>query len=119
MTVALLDAMTMRDGGTTFVVVEKREVGQVTYTFDYSLPWDGRARYITEHIADGSSKILPINGPQEIAACELIRALLVGEFGESLVESFAKGEANNPGSEKWFYAFNFLRHAVKEQKIHV
>jgi hypothetical protein len=27
----LLDAMTLRDGGTTSVVVEKPEVGQVTY----------------------------------------------------------------------------------------
>ena len=116
---ALLDAMTMRDGGTTFVVVEKPDVGQITYTFDYSLPWDGRVRYITEHTADDFSTKLPINGPQELAACQLIRALLVAEFGESLVESFAKGEANNPGTEKWFYAFNFLRHAVKERKIYV
>jgi len=63
----LLEAMTMRDGGTTFVVVEEPEVGQTTYTFDYSLPWDGRARYITEQTADGSSKKLSINGPKELA----------------------------------------------------
>jgi hypothetical protein len=117
MTLILLDAMTLRDGGTTSVLVGEPPLGQATYEFDYSLPWDGRAREITKRGPDGSSCKLEVSGPQELAACELIKSLLSSEFGESLVSNFINGSVGNPGQGKWFYAFNFLRLAVKEGKL--
>jgi hypothetical protein len=117
MALELLYAMTLRDGGTTFVVVDEPALGQVTYEFDYSLPSDGRLRYITKKSADGSSCTLEPKGPQELAACELIKSLLSFEFGAPLVTSYMRGTSDNPGKDKWFYAFNFLRLAAKEGKV--
>ena len=113
----LVYAMTLRDGGTTFVVIEDPALGQVTYTFDYKLPWDGRTRMITAQHADGPSHALLPNSPQELSICEQVKSLLSAQFGEQPVNGFLLGRVDNPGKDKWFYAFNFLRLAVKEGKF--
>jgi hypothetical protein len=113
----LLDAMTLRDGDTTIVALEDEAGKRVTYTFDYSLPWDGRLRCIRQQNSDGSSCELEPNGIREAAACESVRSLLLSAFGESTVRNFALGRTDNPGKDKWFYAFNFLRLAAKEGKL--
>jgi hypothetical protein len=42
----LVHAMTLRDGGTTSVTVSLGLFRRVSYTIDYSLPWDGRRRFV-------------------------------------------------------------------------
>ena len=42
----LIHAMSLRDGGTTSITVTQGFFKRVSYTVDYSLPWDGRKRYV-------------------------------------------------------------------------
>jgi len=116
MTLQLVDAMTLRDGGTTCVSLRTPYQNVITYTLDYALPLNGRARYITRTCGDISEK-LPIGGAQEQRACEEVRALLVAQCTESTVAKFLSGQIENPGEEHWFYAFNFLRLCNQEGKL--
>jgi hypothetical protein len=116
MTHELIDAVSMRDGGTTYVALRTPAQGAVTYWFDYSLPWDGRARKIRE-VRGEKSVVLEAGSAEERAACQEVPALLVKQFGGAAVSEFESGEVENPGKGSWFYAFNFLRLCVKEGKL--
>jgi hypothetical protein len=112
----LIDAMSMRDGGSTYVSLRAPTHGPVTYWFDYSLPWDGRARQIRE-VRGEESWVLPIGTPEERAACQQVRSVLIENFGSTAVSQFEAEAAKNPGEGPWFYAFNFLRLCLKEGKL--
>lgn len=116
-TSVLTDANSMRDGGTTYVSLRMPTQSEVTYWFDYSLPWDGRVRQI-RRVEGDESVVLPVGSPQEAWACHAVRAVLVAQFSERVVSQFVSGKVENPGEGVWFYAFNFLRLCVKEAKLH-
>jgi hypothetical protein len=118
MTLELVDAMSMRDGGTTYVALQDPSHGVVTYTFDYSLPWDRRARHITRAVG-GTATVLPVSSAEEREAFQQVRMLLVGQFGEQAVAAFEHGLTENLGVGHWFYVFNFLALCVKEGKVSV
>ena len=108
--------MSMRDGGTTFVAIRTPAGNSVTYWFDFSLPWDGRARQVRK-IEGEESVALAVGSHQELMACQAVRAVLVARFSDSVVSEFESKDAGNPGKGKWFYAFNFLRLCHKEGKL--
>jgi hypothetical protein len=112
----LIDAMSMRDGGSTYVSLRAPTRRTVTYWFDYSLPWDGRARQIRE-VQGEESRVLQVGTPEELAACQQVRSVLIAQFGNAAVSQFEAGAGENPGKGPWFYAFNFLRLCVKEGKL--
>jgi hypothetical protein len=110
----LVDAMSMRDGGTTQVQLVVQGA-PVAYTFDYALPWDGRPRSIIQ-VEPGkpSTTLLPND---ERAVCSLVRDILIKEFGKSTVCAFEADDLKNPGDGPWFYAFGFLGLALRERKV--
>jgi hypothetical protein len=116
MTHELIDAMSLRDGGTTYVSLRSPKEGVVSYWFDYSLPWDGRTRQIRKVEGKKSSMLAPAS-PEERVACQRVRSALVEQFGQSAVSQFESGRLPNPGKGRWFYAFNFLRLCVQEHKL--
>lgn len=116
MSCELVDANSLRDGGSTFVTLRMPTQSVVTYWFDYSLPWDGRVRHVRMTLGEHSSFLEP-GGQDELSACNALRSVLVENFGESVVSRFESGDVENPGKERWYYAFNFLRLCIKEGKL--
>jgi hypothetical protein len=106
----LVDAMTLRNGGTTSVTLSNRGGELVSYTVDHALPHDGRRRYVYR----GRPFEMTDTGRLEIGCAEetsIREALLEGanlEFGSAPVQEFLSGGIKNPGRGKWFYALNFL-----------
>ena len=71
----IVDAMTLRDGGTACVSVNTGEV-IVHVTIDYQLPWDGRARFMyTSGTQFGRDRRLDIDSDEERRWIATIRAL--------------------------------------------
>lgn len=113
----IVDAMTLRDGGTTCVSIDDGQHVQHV-TFDYSLPCDGRTRYLyisNEPFGCGDEYKLEPGSDIEKEWIEAIRSAAIEEFGISVVEAFFLDSRSNPGESMWFYVFNFLRIATVER----
>ena len=113
----LTDAMMLRDGGTTSITVAEGVLERVSYTVDYSLPWDGRERYVFkgQPFAKGESQRLEMGGEEERTVQEWLTRAVNRKFGDRVVGEFLVGRAKNPGKGKWFYALNFLYILTKER----
>ena len=115
----ILDAVTMRDGGTTCITIE--ENGQVKHvTFDYELGMAGNNPHVYvsnnqfSRRADGK---LEIDSAEEQHLILGIRQLAVQEYGEAFVRDYLRAPKENPKDEMWFYVFNFLRIASVERGL--
>jgi hypothetical protein len=106
----LVQAMTLRDGGTTSITIRKGFFSTESFTIDYALPWNGRPRYVFRGPPFGKKdeNKIEMNGPEEQALLRPLKNLLQGKFGVNHVQNFLAGNIENPGKGKWFYAFNFL-----------
>jgi hypothetical protein len=116
----ILDADTLRDGGTTCVSLEDDQQVQHV-TFDYSLPQDGRTRYVYVSNAPFDCSEQNRLGPgskEEGQIISIIHNAAIQAYGESVVEEFLRDPSANPGEGLWFYVFNFLRIAAVERGIH-
>jgi hypothetical protein len=115
----IVDAMTLRDGGTTCVSIDDgQDVQHVT--FDYSLPWDGRTRYLyfsnKPFVCEDQFKLEP-ESYKERELIQAIHSAAITEFGVSVVEAFFLDPRINPGQSMWFYVFNFLSIAAVERGL--
>jgi hypothetical protein len=118
----LKDAMTLRDGGTTAIAVETD--GEIaSYTFDYSLPWDSRPRFITsgrKMFDTDDARRLDLGGREERELYQNLRFVLEERFGPEIICQFvaSKDMKDRPKAEgKWFYALNFLWLMEKERRL--
>ena len=99
-----------RDGGTVEIVAEV-DGARTRFVLDYSLPWDGRPRYISvwrssddkdtsSHDNDtdnwhsppivGQKRTVPIGSDEEIEICSRIRGCLEDEYGHRTVDDALK-----------------------------
>ena len=116
----ILDADTLRDGGTTCVSLEDGQQVQHV-TIDYSLPQDGSVRYIyvsSEPFDCSERNRLELGSEEEGQIIEVIHKAAIRAYGISVVEEFLRNPSVNPGEGMWFYVFNFLRIAAAERGIH-
>jgi hypothetical protein len=113
----LIHAMTLRDGGTTSITVSRGLFGRVSYTVDYSLPWDGRKRSVFRGPAFAKDDVhrLEIGCEAERGIQQWLAESANRKFGQGVVRNFLSDHAENPGKGKWFYAMNFLRIMAKER----
>ena len=113
----LIHAMSLRDGGTTSITVTQGFFKRVSYTVDYSLPWDGRKRYVFMGGAftKSDSQRLEIGCEEERRVQHWLTKTLNKKFGETPLKEFLADHIKNPGRGKWLYAFNFLRIMSKER----
>jgi hypothetical protein len=116
----ILNADTLRDGGTTCVSLEDGQQVQHV-TFDYSLPRDGRTRYV--YVSNvpfdcNESNRLDLGSEEEGQIIEVIHKAAIQTYGISVVETFLRNPSVNPGEGLWFYVFNFLRIAAAERGPH-
>jgi hypothetical protein len=113
----LIDAMSLRDGGTTSITVSRGVFQHISYTVDHSLPWDGRKRYVFRGrpFERAESHRLEIGCSDEVGVQRWLMAAVSRKFGSVLVQEFLAGSAKNPGKGKWFYALNFLNIMTKER----
>lgn len=113
----LIDAMTLRDGGTTSITVSQGVFRRVSYTVDHSLPWDGRKRYVFRGRAfeKREAQRLEIGCEDVTRIHRWLMEAASRKFSPSLVQEFLAGRAENPGKGKWFYALNFLNIMTKER----
>jgi hypothetical protein len=116
----ILDADTLRDGGTTCVSLEDGQQVQHV-TFDYSLPRDGRTRYV--YVSNvpfdcNKSNRLDLRSEEERQIVEAIYKATTQEYGAMVVEAFLHKASANPGDGLWFYVFNFLRIAAAERSTY-
>jgi hypothetical protein len=113
----LIDAMSLRDGGTTSITVSHGASQKVSYTVDYSLPWDGRKRYVFRGrpFEKAEAHRLEIGCSDEVGVQRWLMEAVSRKFGSALVQEFLAGGAKNPGKGKWFYALNFLNIMTKER----
>ena len=71
------------DGGTVYVDIQV--AGVVTrFQLDYSLPWDGRPRYISE-TANGGTRKVAIGSEEEKQICFVVRNCLELAYGTDAV----------------------------------
>jgi hypothetical protein len=108
----VVDAMTLRDGGTTCVTVE--EAGVLTHvTLDHrlrALAWLPRFRFVfTSGERFGRDRRLMPWGKLERRYVSGIARAAVDQLGHEGVRDFMSGLLPNPGQEHWFYVLNFLR----------
>ena len=113
----LTHAMSLRDGGTTSVTVTRGLANRTSYTVDYSLPWDGRKRYMFKGLAfskeDGQR--LEIGCEEENTIRRWLSEVACTRYGSEVVQEFLAGRRKNPARGKWFYAMNFLWALSKER----
>ena len=89
------------DGGTVWVITLGWR-GFARYELDYSLPMDGRPRYITVHRFFKSRRI-PIDSDEEKKTCAKIRRSLERRYGQDAVKSaLESSEARREAFENWF-----------------
>ena len=113
----LLDAMTLRDGGTTSITVSRGVFQRVSYTVDHSLPWDGRKRYVFRGppFDKVEAQRLEIGCLEEVAVQQWLLEAASRKYGSALVQEFLTRGVKNPGKGKWFYALNFLSIMTRER----
>lgn len=112
----LLDAMSLRDGETTLITVI-REGKQETFTIDYSLPWDGRTRYVFqgEAFQKKEDSKLEVGGEEERQFYCDLKSAIEEKYGKEIADSAISGKSNLPVKDKWFYACHFLTLLEKER----
>ena len=113
----LITAMTLRDGGTTSITVSRGLFRKVSYTIDYSLPWDGRQRFVlrgTPFCNDASSR-LEVRCEEETEIHKWLIDAARRKYGPSALQEFLSSRIENPGTGKWFYAMNFLNILQRER----
>ena len=113
----LVQAMTLRDGGTTSITVTRGLGRRLCYTIDHSLPWDGRKRYVyrgTQFSKDEEHR-LEIGCEEEKDIQHWLSEAACKKYGNAAVQEFLTGQRKNPGRGKWFYAMNFLSIMAKER----
>jgi hypothetical protein len=113
----LTDAMAFRDGGTTSITVAHGIFSRVSYTIDYSLPWDGRERYVSKGkpFAKDESQRLEVGGEEEARLHRWLTEALNRKFSATVVLDFVAGRTENPGKGKWSYALHFLKIITNER----
>lgn len=113
----LIHAMSLRDGGTTSITVSRGLFRKVSYTVDYSLPWDGRKRFVFRGppFAKDDAHRLEIGCGAEREIHQWLAEAASRRFGQALVQDFLGECSENPGAGKWFYAMNFLKILAKER----
>jgi hypothetical protein len=108
----IVDAMTLRDGGTTCVSVE--EQGTTTYvTVAHELHrfgWIPRLRFvfISAKRFGRDHRLLPWGRLEKRYVAEISRAA-VAHLGYEGIHDFLHDRGQNPGQEHWFYVLNFLQ----------
>jgi hypothetical protein len=112
-----VDAMTFRDGGTTTITVAPSiwSFERVTYTIDFSLPWDGRKRYMTCGSRRTQTRRLEIGCDEEVQIQQWLMESASRVVGRVPLEEFLRGNIKNPGKGKWLYALSFLSILHKER----
>jgi hypothetical protein len=108
--------MTLRDGGTTCVglLVDGQDI-PTFFTFDFSLPWDGRERRIFVSAKQfGQDEALVRDGIAERDCLTEVAKAVVEELGRTVLDQSLQAE-RKPTEGKWFYVLNFLRLASKER----
>ena len=107
----IVDAMTLRDGGTTCVTVE--DEGVVTHvTVDHrmrSFWWLPSPRFVftSQKRFGRDRRLLPGGRAETRYVSEVARAAIL-QFGFDTVRDFLRGNCQNPGHDLWFYVLNFL-----------
>jgi hypothetical protein len=109
--------MSLRDGGTTSITVTGGLVKRTSYTIDYSLPHDGRKRYVFKGPAFSKEdeQRLEIGGDEENMVRRWLSEVACTRYGSAVVQEFLAGRRKNPARGKWFYAMNFLLILTKER----
>ncbi|MHA1941663.1 MAG: hypothetical protein ACXACP_03860 [Candidatus Hodarchaeales archaeon] len=111
----LYDAESLLDGGTTCLTVVERSK-KLYYTVDYSLPMDGRPRFVFVGNSPFSRTTqLEINSEKEKQIVEWLKNEMISNFGEVVVMDLINGKPGNIGQGKWLFALNFLRIISKER----
>ena len=109
------DAESLPDGGTTCITVfngRKREF----ITIDYSLPMDGRPRYIYSGKRQFSKESqFEINSQKEKDFVNFLLYELVANFGIVKIEDFIGGKFDPLITGKWLIGLNFLIIVSKER----
>jgi hypothetical protein len=109
------DAETASDGGTTCItVVDKKKRKFVTV--DYSLPMDGRPRYVfsgKRHFSKENQ--FEINSQKEKDFVCWLKDELVANFGVVKIEDFIDGKFDPSITGKWLHGLNFLVIISKER----
>ena len=113
----LIDAMTLRDGGTTSITVSMGLFARISYTVDYSLPWDGRQRFMFRGppFAKDDSHRLEIGCEAEHEIHLWLADAAERRFGKAAVLDFLGDRTESPGVGRWFYAMNFLKILTRER----
>lgn len=111
----LQDAEALLDGGTTcLTVIDGLET--IHITLDYSLPWDGRKRYVYKGITQFSTETqLKIGSAEERKIIKWLEEELNEKFGATQVQSFLDGKIDNFGTGKWMFALRFLQIMSQER----
>ena len=115
----LIDAMSFRDGGTTTITLKTGFFRKVSYTIDFSLPHDGRPRFIFRgkpYTPKKDMQRLDIGSAEEVRIQNWLSEAAVRQFGQPAVQDFLEGRSQNPGRGKWGYALNFLNILTKERR---
>ena len=108
----IVDAMTLRDGGTTCVSVEEGGV-IVHVTVDHRLrpiawlPWP-RFVFISSQRFGRDRRLSPGGSAEVRYVSSIVRATL-DELGPETVRDVLAGHCQNPGQGPWFYVLNFLQ----------
>ena len=115
----LLDGEALLDGGTTCLTIRKDEK-KYYLTIDYSLPHDGRVRYL--HLSNNpfssmASERLEKGSKEEQEIIQWLIETLRSKFEVQRIVSYLRGEVDNFGEGKWFFTLNFLRLVAKERKV--
>ncbi|WP_028886442.1 hypothetical protein [Teredinibacter turnerae] len=109
----IIEAYTYRDGGITYVVVDKG-AKKDEYAIDYSLPSDGRPRKVSKVYRNGNKSEYEIGSEQEKSVCLLIKELAENELGKEKLSAVIAGEDKPPPGDLWFYVCNFIEITTKE-----
>ena len=110
-----LDAESLPDGGTTCItVLNGRKKDFVT--IDYSLPMDGRPRYIYSGKRQFSKENqYEINSQEEKGFVKFLLEELVANYGVVKIEDFIAGKFDPSITGKWLIGLNFLIIVSKER----
>lgn len=96
----ILGADVLLDGGTVHVSTLGWQ-GFARYELDYSLPLDGRPRYISVR-KFGRTKRIPIGSDEEKEICASIQRNLERRFGRrTVISALESSEARREAFEKW------------------
>lgn len=110
------DAETLPDGGTTCITIVDRRRKKKFVTVDYSLPHDGKPRYVFSGIRQFSRENqLEINSQKEKDIVCWLKDDLVANFGLQKIEDFINGKFDPSITGKWLIALNFLIIISKER----